>query len=180
MKKLTIFRTCKHDFVHGTLKRKYAYQLFASTKQLREQSGAANLIISSHIPEAVNSAKIIQLAMNNVRIMEQPRLSRYYAGRGEEFKKEFISQIQSFFPYYEHVILVSHNVIISELTKYGIWNGNSLTIEADSWEHIFDSSSNNVILPPKVSQQSHQDEINASEITKFEMSQLCCLPFLTD
>ena len=177
MKRLTIYRTCRHNSVYGTLKRESAYQLFLRTKDLRKNMGAANLIIASHIPEAMNSAKIIQLAMdNNIRIISCPRLSRYHAGRCRAFKEMFLAHIKDSFSHYDHIILVSHNIIISELTNKGVAEGNYLCIEADSWKNIFDFSANRLTFPESqlkvtasnaISETQNQDKLLLNSLQLF-------------
>lgn len=113
--------------------------MFAQAALVRQEFGVANLIISSHIPEAMNSAKLIMLAMdNNAQIMEQPRLSRYHAGYEKAFIADFLKQVRHSFSYLEHIILVSHNANIGALTNLHVNRSSSVTLEAQNWSSIFD------------------------------------------
>ncbi len=138
MKKLTIFRTGEYETLSGYVLLKSAYQIYAQAKDLLKETTPAGLIVTSHIPEAVNTAKIIQLLTNQARICENPRLSRYHAGREEAFKADFLGSVKHYYAHLEHIILVSHNMNITTLTGTYIRRGSSLTIEAEKWSSIFD------------------------------------------
>ncbi|MCM1324437.1 MAG: hypothetical protein NC218_09940 [Acetobacter sp.] len=92
--------------------------------------------MTSHIPEAVNSAQILKMVMKKARISENPRLSRYHAGSEKRFLKDFLGFV-SYFPDMEHIVLVSHNHNITNLTNRYIPRGANLTLEAPSWEEMF-------------------------------------------
>lgn len=138
MKKLTIFRTCEYETLSGKVLLRNAYQTYAQAKELCKENGDTSLIVSSHIPEAINTAKIIKLINEKARISENARLSRYHAGKENAFKADFLGYVKHYYTYLDHIILVSHNMNIMMLTGWHIRRGSSITLEAEAWESIFD------------------------------------------
>lgn len=137
MKKLTIFRTGKYEAISGKLLQKSAFEMFALAKEVRREYGSTSMIMSSHIPEAINSAKIIQHVMDGVKIVEQPRLSRYHAGRELAFIEDFLRYTYYYYAHISHIILVSHSMNIAKLTNMYVKQGFSVTLGGADWKDIF-------------------------------------------
>ncbi len=159
MKKLTVFRTGEYETLSGKLLPESAYQVYAQAKDIRREFGAVSLIMSSHIPEAINTAKTIRLIMDNARINENARLSRYHAGHERAFKADFLGYVKHYYSHMEHIILVSHNMNIMALTGWHIRRGSSITLEAESWDSIFD------LQTSRISVQEKRLEENGSSIS---------------
>ncbi len=179
MKKLTIFRSGVAEGIDDRLQRSSAYQVLAHSKQLAETAGYAPLIITSHVPRAVRTAKIIKMANPEAQISENAFLSHYYAGN----PKRFIAGFAKGLPHYiQHVIIVSHGMNISDLTRGGhLKRGESLTIEAERWQDIFVAADRRYHVNSFQSDGKSPEEITAERcLSDQELEQLCSLPFLAD
>lgn len=160
------------------LLRDSAYRIYAHTKELVKREGAASLVITSHVPRATQSAKVIELAMPNVRISENAFLSHYYAGRPDRFIKSFVNSLP---PYVDHVILVSHMMNISELVHSYVKRGSSLTLEADRWEDMFKTEVPRRQLNEYPTDAKGSEEIVAEcHLSRQELEKLSSLPFIAD
>lgn len=157
MRKLTIFRTGEYDSVSSKLLSRSASKIYALAKEALQTYGEAKLIVSSHIPEAMNTAKVIQQVMTGARLMEQPRLSRYHAGGEEKFKVDFLGYVRHYCSYFEHIVLVTHNMNISALTGLYVERGASATLIAEDWQDIFD-------------RQKHSSSIQVQRLEACEMN----------
>lgn len=181
MKKLTIFRTGEYEVLSGKVLLKSAQQVFAQAKDILREFGTAGLIISSHIPEAVNTAKIIQLVMNQARISENVRLSRYHAGKEKVFKADFLGSVKFHHNYMEHIILVSHNMNITALTEKYIRRGSSLTLEADSWNNVFDLKTNRISIQDiRLADSESNVDVLINDLSDREKAQISALSFVAD
>lgn len=181
MKKLTIFRTGEYETLSGKLLKKSACEMFALAKEVRQEYGVANLIISSHIPEAMNSARIIRQVMNDIKIAEQPRLSRYHAGRAQAFKEDFLWYVQYFCSYFDHIILVSHSMNISQLANLYVARGFSVTLENADWNSIFDLSTSHVSAQAeRLAQKGCEVDTISESLTTKEKELIASLSYVAD
>ncbi len=183
MKKITLYRTGKHDFLSGKIEKDCARKLFAETKLLQRELGTTCLIISSHQPEAMNTAKIIKLIHGKAWISENPFLSRYYADDVERVKDKLLRQIRTNYSFCNHIIVVSHLETICKLTEQHIRQGDCLVIEAESWKDIFDMSANRISTMKERLSESTEDDWSKSLIDKLDtqdLSRIDAQPFLLD
>lgn len=179
MKRLTIFRTCECNFLTGELLKKSAYEAYAQTKEVRQKFGKAGLIISSHIPETINTAKIIQMVMATSFIKEQPRLSRYHVNCVEAFKTDFLKQVRYNLSHHDHIVLVSHSINISILTELHVYQASSITIEAESWDTIFDlNTSRRSLQEDRLAQEGQSLESIVNTLSKEEKALIASLPYI--
>lgn len=177
MKKLTIFRNGTADSLSDSLLPSSVYQVFAQSKELAKTVGTAHVIMTSHVQRAVQTAQVIKLANPQARFTETAFLSHYYAGN----PRRFISTFSRGLPYYvEHVIVVSHQMNIWDFTNGDcLKRGCSLTIEAESWEDMFNPQKrryrfNNLNLEGKSSEEL------ASTFSRQDREQIQTLPFMAE
>jgi phosphohistidine phosphatase SixA len=140
MKKLTIFRTAEEQALEKALKSEGARKIYCRAKKVKADHGETSLIYSSHVPAAMQSARIVKLVMKNARLCMCPFLSHYYAGDTSKFIKTFKNDLMHHF-YIDHVVLVTHESNIFDLTACGSGQDGVVTIEAESWDEIFDKKS---------------------------------------
>jgi phosphohistidine phosphatase SixA len=136
MKKLTIFRLAEEETLNKALQREGARKIFCRAKKVKADHGETTLIYSSHVPAAMQSARIIKLVMEKARVSMCPFLSNYYAGDTTKFLKTFKADLQRNH-YINHVVIVTHESNISDLASCGSGKDGVVTIEAESWDEIF-------------------------------------------
>lgn len=181
MKKLTIFRTCEYETLSGKILLKNAYQTYAQAQSLLQELGPVSLIVSSHIPEAVNTAKIIQLAAELARISENPRLSRYHAGKENAFKKDFLGYVKHYYSHMEHIILVSHNMNITALTGWHIRRGSAIVLESENWETIFDLQLSRIsVTEDRLIASGSSPDILADTLSQNEKARISALSYVAE
>ncbi len=178
MKKLTIYRNGSTSADGVNLLRSSAYQIYARTKELVKREGVADVIMTSHVPRAMQSAQVIKLAMPETRVVETALLSHYYAG----YPKKFIRSFTNAQPVHvEHVVLVSHMMNISDLAHCFVPWGGSVTLEAESWEGMFRQDVCRRELNEFPADNKECDEIvKECGLSRQEVAMLAALPFIAD
>jgi hypothetical protein len=140
MKKLVIFRLAEEETLQKALREDSARRIFCRAKKVKEDHGSATVIYSSHVPAAMQSARIIKLVMKGAQVRSCPFLSHYYAGETAKFLKTFKLDRERE-SHIDYVVIVTHEGNIGDLLACYSGKDGVITVEAESWDEIFNKES---------------------------------------
>ena len=142
MKRLIIFRPAAYG-QDNQIMPFAAKVLFARTKFFHEIVGQVDLVLTSPIVRAAQTAIVIAKAMQSSNIQTEGLLTESYSG-GKELIQETVITYADFFKC-QTVVVVTHYPNIKQIFGIGLDLGAEIILEAQTWDSIFDKRPTNLL-----------------------------------
>ncbi len=138
MKKLIIFRHGDYELdANKQLTIKSAKEVYARAKLISDIMGKADLILTSPVLRAVQTADVIAKAMDIKQINEEPILAERYDANKELMKEAIINKALDLKS--QILVIVTHYPNIKQIFNISLEPGMEIILEADEWKNIFNA-----------------------------------------
>lgn len=177
MKKLIIFRHGDYD-QNKQLTVQSAKDVYARAKLISEVMGKVNLILTSPVLRAVQTADVIAKAMAVPHVTEEPLLAEKYSQDKELLEDNVIDYALDLDC--NTIVVVTHYPNIKQAFGVGLDPGMEIIFEAEEWNNIFDKRPSNLFAKIPVHKEDTIEQYFAPRCYEEDLQKLKEIDFLRD
>lgn len=180
MKKLIIFRHGDYELNSSDkqLTIRAAKDVFARTKLITEVMGKADIVLTSPVLRAAQTAAVIAKAMGNPRIYQEPLLAEKHSQDKELLEESIIDYALDL--ECDTIVAVTHYPNIKQAFGVGLEAGMEIIFEAEQWNNIFDKRPSNLFAKIPVHKEDTIEQYFAPRCYDEDLQKLKEIDFLQD